>query len=82
MIRDYPELPESALGRTVHLFPAGELFRQDYSGTFVAVCGEPVTSGPDSQENPSYCPDCVREALRWCAQPGADESEHSGSPRR
>jgi hypothetical protein len=71
--REDRELPESALGRTVHLLPAGEVFRQGYPATSVAVCGEPVTSGADSEEDPSYCPDCVREALRWCAQLGAGE---------
>jgi hypothetical protein len=57
-----------ALGRAVHLLPAGEHFRQGYRSTPVAVCGEPVTSGADGEDDPHYCPDCVREAIRWCAQ--------------
>jgi hypothetical protein len=77
-----PVSPVSALGRASHLLAAGELFRQGYLGTSVAVYGEPVTSGPDSEDDPSYCPDCVREVLRWCAQSGAGESGHSGGPRR
>jgi hypothetical protein len=32
-----------------------------------------VTSGPDSEEDPSYCPECVHEALPWCAQPMAGD---------
>jgi hypothetical protein len=77
-----PVWPVSAPGRAIHLLPVGELFGQGYSGTSVVVCGEPVTSGPDSEEDLSYCPDCASEVLRWCAQPGAGESEHSGGPRR
>lgn len=57
----------------MHLLPAGELFRQGYPSTSVAVCGELVTSKPDSEENPAYCPECVRAAIRWCAQPGAGD---------
>ncbi len=54
----------------MHLLPASELFRQGYgASTSVAVCGELVTSGSDSEEIPRYCPDCVREAIRWSAQP-------------
>lgn len=82
MIQEDRELLESALGRAVHLLSAGEVFRQGYLSTSVAVCGEPVTSAADSEEDPSYCPDCVREALRWCAQPGAGECGHLGGPRQ
>lgn len=53
-------------GPAVHLLAAGELFWQGYPSMGVAVCGEPVTSGPQL-ENPRYCPGCVREALWWCA---------------
>jgi hypothetical protein len=54
----------------VHLLAVGELFRQGYGGsTPVAVCGELVTSGTGEEDEPRYCPDCVREAIRWCAQP-------------
>ena len=57
-------------GSAVHLLPAGEVFRHGYGGsTFVAVCGELVTSGSDGEEDPSYCPDCVSEAIRWSTQP-------------
>jgi hypothetical protein len=49
----------------VHLVSAGEVTRG--WSTSVAVCGEVVTGGLDSEEDPSYCPGCVREALRWCA---------------
>lgn len=56
-------------GQAVHLLAAGEVFRQGCGGALVAVCGEAVTSGPDGEEDPSYCPDCVRAAIRWCAQP-------------
>jgi hypothetical protein len=62
--------PVSAVREAVHLLPADELFRRDYpASTGVAVCGELVTSGPDREEDPHYCGDCVREALRWCARP-------------
>jgi hypothetical protein len=61
----------SALGRAVHLLPAGELFKQSYPDTPVAVCGALVTSGPDGDEvEPSYCPEWVSAALRWIAWPG------------
>lgn len=61
-----------ALGRAVHLLPADEVFRQGYgSSTLVAACGEPVSSEPNGPEDPSYCLECVRAALRWCAQPVA-----------
>lgn len=76
------ELPASTLGRTVHLLPAGEVFRQGYPTTSVAVCGEPMTSAADSEEDPGYCPECVAEALRRCAQPGADECGYPGGARR
>jgi hypothetical protein len=54
------------VGPAVHLLAAGELFRRGFPSMGVAVCGEPVSSGPDL-EDPQYCPSCVREALRWCA---------------
>lgn len=58
------------LGDAVHLLAAGELFRQGYgANTAVAVCGKLVTSGADGNEDPDYCPDCVREAIRRSAQP-------------
>ena len=42
-----------------------------------------VTSGPVSEEDPRYCPEGVRAALRWCAQPPAgDCGHHPGGPRR
>lgn len=63
----------NGLGRAVHLFSAGELFRQGYPNSAVAVCGEPVISGADSGEDRGYCPDCVSAALQWCAQPGTGE---------
>jgi hypothetical protein len=55
--------------RSVHLLSAGEVFREGYPTTSVAVCGEPVTSGLDSDEDPRYCPQCVRAAQQWCAPP-------------
>lgn len=82
MIREDPEPLVSVLGRTVHLLPAGEVFLQGYPATSVAVCGEPVTGAADSEEDPSYCPECVREALRWCATARAGECEHPRGPRR
>jgi hypothetical protein len=33
--------------------PVGEHFRQGYRSTPVAVCGEPVTSDPDGEEDPT-----------------------------
>lgn len=60
-----------ALGRAVHLLPAGEVFRG--WSTSVAVCGELVTSEPDGDEDSRYCAECVHEALRWCAEPGAGD---------
>jgi hypothetical protein len=74
--------PVSALGRAVHLLTAGEIFRQGCPSTSVAVRGEPVTSGADSEDDPHYCPDCVRGALRWCAEPETGEGDRPGSPRR
>jgi hypothetical protein len=63
---------------TVHLLPMGELFRQGYGeSTSVAVCGELVTSGVSGDEDPRYCPDCVREAIRWNAQPVAVRGDAS-----
>lgn len=56
------------LAPVVHLLAAGELFRHGYPSIGVAVCGEPVTSGPDI-EDPRYCADCVQEAIHWSAQP-------------
>lgn len=61
----------------VHLTAADEAVRQGYgSSTFVAVCGELVCSWelPPSVCSPNrdehrYCPACVREALRWKAEP-------------
>ncbi|MGH3670897.1 MAG: hypothetical protein ACRDSH_09700 [Pseudonocardiaceae bacterium] len=52
---------------SVHLLPAGEAFQQRgcYPNTPVAVCGEPVNSGPDSEEDPRFCPACVRAVIRW-----------------
>lgn len=70
----------SALGRAVHLLPAGELFEQGYPSTPVAVCGEPVTSAPEGEDEPGYCPDCVREAVRWCAQPEGFLASAPASP--
>jgi hypothetical protein len=54
----------------VHLLAVGEVFLSGYhGGALVAVCGEPVSSGPDSGEvDPRYCVECVREAIRWSAQ--------------
>ena len=75
-----PGVPVSALGRAVHLLAAGEVFWRGYPSTSVAVCGALVSSGAGSSaEDPRYCPECVRAALRWCAQSGAAEC---GSPRR
>lgn len=65
----------SELGRAVHLLPAGELFSQGYPSTSVAVCGEPVTSEPDGEDDPLSCPECVRTAIRWCAEPGDGEGD-------
>lgn len=62
---------ESALERAVHLLPADEAFRQGYESTGVAVCGDLVTGEPDGENDPHYCPGCVRAAIRWCAEPGA-----------
>jgi hypothetical protein len=59
----------TALGEAVHLFPAGELLPQGYPRTPVAVCGKLVTGEPDGEDDPPYCPECVRTVLRWCAEP-------------
>jgi hypothetical protein len=45
------------------------MFRRGYPCTPVAVCGEPLTSGSDSEDDPNYCPDCVRAAIQGCARP-------------
>ena len=50
----------------VHLVPAGDVFRDRYPNTPSAVCGEPVTSRPEGdEENPGYCGDCVTSAMVW-----------------
>lgn len=49
--------------RSVHLLPAGELFGQGYLGTSVAVCGEPVDSGPVGENDPRYYLECVRATV-------------------
>jgi hypothetical protein len=50
----------------VHLLPAGEAFERGYPSTRLAVCGEPVTSAPDGdEEDPGYCTDCLSAAIRW-----------------
>lgn len=55
---------------SVHLLPMGEQFRQGYGASMsVAVCGELVTSEASGDEDARYCPDCIREAIRWNAQP-------------
>lgn len=60
------------LGRAVHLLPAGEAFLQGYPSTSVAVCGEPVTGGPDGDEvDLRYCADCSRAVMQRTARPGA-----------
>lgn len=57
-----------AVGSAVHLVSAGGLFQLGYGFmSAVGVCGELVTDGPDSEEDPRYCPDCVRAAIRWSA---------------
>ncbi|MGH3693902.1 MAG: hypothetical protein ACRDRX_07925 [Pseudonocardiaceae bacterium] len=71
----------SVLGRAVHLLPAGELFRQGCGSTSVAVCGELVIGAPENEMDPPYCPECVRAAIRWCAQPGAAELADIPGPR-
>lgn len=55
----------------VHLLAAGEAFLSGYrGGALLAVCGEPVSSGPDGGEaEPRYCVECVQEAIHWSAQP-------------
>jgi hypothetical protein len=42
----------AARGRAVHLLPAGEFFGHGYPSTPVAVCGEPLISGPDDEDDP------------------------------
>ena len=65
------------LGRGVHLLPESEVFRKGFGGsTFLAVCAEPVTSGPNGDEvNLSYCLNCVRAAV-------AQVSTDAPHPRR
>lgn len=58
----------SALGGAVHLLAAGGEVSRGW-GTSVAVCGALVTSGAEGEEDPRYCADCVRAAIRWCVQP-------------
>ncbi|MGH3974080.1 MAG: hypothetical protein ACRDS9_12275 [Pseudonocardiaceae bacterium] len=63
----------------VHLLSAHEV--RHHGMTLVAVCGEPVDASepppalctPDCHDEHRYCGACVREAIRWCAQPGAGE---------
>ena len=62
-------------GSPVHLVPADDVGRQGYGMTSpIALCGEladvPAALCPlDCQEEHRYCPACVREAVRWGAQP-------------
>lgn len=68
----------NALGRVVHLLPASELVWQGYPSTPIAICGERVTSSPeteeeDAEEQPRYCRDCVRAAVQWSDWPGPGE---------
>jgi hypothetical protein len=54
--------------RAAHLFPAEEVFRHGYPSTLLAVCGELADSGTDIEDDPRYCHECVRAALRWSVQ--------------
>jgi hypothetical protein len=69
-------LPEGVF----HLLTADSTVRQSY-GTYITVCGEVVPGSGlppscydeddcDVVRNPAYCPECVREAARWNADPG------------
>ncbi|MBV9013637.1 MAG: hypothetical protein JO272_16625 [Pseudonocardiales bacterium] len=62
-----------------HLLTADNLVRQNH-GIHITVCGEdiPTSDLPPScydensdnfDHNPAYCPECVREAARWNAEP-------------
>ncbi|HEX6402143.1 MAG TPA: hypothetical protein VF003_03105 [Pseudonocardiaceae bacterium] len=53
------------MSESIHLVPAGEVSRG--WSTSVAVYGEVVTGGPGGGENPRYCVECIREAIRWRA---------------
>jgi hypothetical protein len=61
----------SADARAVHLLCAGEAFRQRFPSTLVALCGEPVASEPDIEDDHRYCADCVSAAIQ-CGQ-GLDD---------
>jgi len=70
-------LPEGVF----HLLTADNMVRHPFYGTYITVCGEDVPASDlpplcyddddgDIVRNPAYCPECVREAARWNAEPG------------
>jgi hypothetical protein len=62
-----PALPSPQWQDTVFLRASGHC---NAGSTSVAVCGELVTSEPDGEEDPSYCPMCVRGYPVVCAARG------------
>lgn len=61
-----------ACATVVHLIPAHDV-DQASGKTLVAVCGELLADAsrpPGCECDHQYCPQCVRAAIRWSAQPG------------
>jgi hypothetical protein len=53
------------LSSLVHLIPADKSVCT--GSTLVAACGELVTDEPDVEDDPIFCPKCVRTVIRWSA---------------
>ncbi|MBV9013595.1 MAG: hypothetical protein JO272_16410 [Pseudonocardiales bacterium] len=62
-----------------HLLTADNLVRQTY-GIHITICGEDISTSDlplscydensdDFGRDPAYCPECVREAARFTAEP-------------
>lgn len=62
-----------SLAGVSHLLVAADALSAEYWGSSqIAVCGAEVHLGSgtavDAEEDPRYCPACVRAAVRWNSQ--------------
>jgi hypothetical protein len=63
-----PGGPEEAGDVSSHLLVADDVLAVGpQSSSYVAVCGVEVDALSGGGEDPGYCPECVRAALRWRA---------------